>query len=89
MSETRRHPDLFTADEAAEYLHQPGNPRLMDTLREKKLVEGAKVGKELMFHRQELDAAMVNIFFGESIKKEKAQPATGPRLNMRIGGSVL
>src|SRR4051812_42927692 len=59
MKKSRRHPDLFDAREALLYLHQPPeNIATLETLRAKGLLRGVKIGKELTYFRDELDAAV-------------------------------
>lgn len=59
----RRHPDLFTADEALQYLHLSGEAdRTLETLREKHQLIGQKVGRALMYHRRHLDSLIDRLF---------------------------
>jgi len=61
--EARRHPDLFTKAEAMEYLHLgPDQECTIKGLRDKGLLEGVKIGPEFMYHRDELDAAVSQLF---------------------------
>ena len=64
MIEFRKHPDLFTAQEAAEYLHldAEAGERTLETLRQKHGLIGQQVGKALMYHRKNLDACIDRIF---------------------------
>ncbi len=55
MAEMERHPDLFSADEAAAYLHLE-TPRQLDTLRTKfGLAAYPGVGKGFMYWRDDLN----------------------------------
>jgi hypothetical protein len=55
MGETRKHPDLFSPDEAAEYLHLEGKESLKN-LREKGLLVGySGFARHLIYHREDLD----------------------------------
>jgi hypothetical protein len=56
MSETRKHPDVFTAEEAVEYLHLDSEQTLR-TLRDRFGLVGIPFfGKELRYLRKDLDA---------------------------------
>jgi hypothetical protein len=86
----RRHPDVFTGAEALEYLglDPVANDNLLVTLRDKGVLTGWKPGKEYLYHRLELDAAVLNGFayvFGTEKKRKQAQPQVGPRLRMAEG----
>lgn len=61
QAQPRRHPDVFTGEEAAEYLHLP-NPATLTWLREQKFLLGHQVGKEYMYHRSDLDACACMMF---------------------------
>lgn len=51
-----RHPDIFTAEEAMEYLHIPaGETRTLQTLRESHGLRCVMVGRNSMYHRVDLD----------------------------------
>lgn len=54
MSEPRRHPDLFTAEEAIEYLRLD-SIRSLDTLRENWGLRPIGLGKAGLYHRRHLD----------------------------------
>jgi hypothetical protein len=68
MQEHARHPDLFTAAEAAVYLHLADNleaaqsakdwERTLETLRADGL-RGVKMGRGFMYHREDLDAVIL------------------------------
>jgi hypothetical protein len=65
MSEdTRKHPDIFTPEEAVAYLHldPEGGLRTLETLREKHGLVGQQVGKGYMYHRRQLDAVVDRLF---------------------------
>jgi hypothetical protein len=51
-----RHPDLFTPEEAAAYLHLDGVRGLETLRREYGLVGYAGVNKSFLYHREDLDA---------------------------------
>jgi hypothetical protein len=65
----RKHPDLFTPEEAAEYLHldPETGKRTLETLREKHGLVGQQMGKGFMYHRRNLDE-VVNRVFGVMAK---------------------
>lgn len=91
MEHDRRHPDVFSAAEALAYLHRDpvADANLIETLRDKGVLIGTKIGRELMFHREELDAAVM-LLFSDVLKpirdvnaeRRTAQPDTGPRIRM-------
>lgn len=90
MPEQRIHPDLFTPQEALEYLHMPyDSDRSFDTFKEQGILTGAAFGRTTLYHRDELDALVIHKFaFVEQAKRTAkispaAQPESGPRL--RIG----
>lgn len=60
----RKHPDIFTAEEAAEYLHldPEGGERTLETLRDKYGLVGQQIGKRLMYHKKNLDACVARLF---------------------------
>lgn len=66
MEAPRRHPDLFTAAEALEYLHLPPDSiGTLDSLRDrfKGFREaGRRIGKEYTYHRRDLDKLVDEIF---------------------------
>jgi hypothetical protein len=75
MSDTmkRRHPDLFTPDEAAEYLHLEG-PQCLAALRDAYQLTGRRVGKGFMYHREELDTCALRIFDKDAQWQAHEQP---------------
>jgi hypothetical protein len=66
--ENRKHPDVFTPEEAATYLHLDPDTglRTLETLREKHELVGFQVGKGFMYHRRNLDALVERLFGIES-----------------------
>ena len=50
-----RHPDLFTAEEAAAYLGLEG-PRSIQRLRQQGRIEPVDLGRRNLYHRADLDA---------------------------------
>lgn len=55
MDDPRKHPDLFTPEEAAEYLHLP-SVETLKTLREKKVLVGfPDWTRYTIYHREDLD----------------------------------
>jgi hypothetical protein len=76
-----RHPDIFTAAEALEYMHLSGDAeRTLETLRITYKLKSAQIGRSLMYHRADLDE-LVERMFGRRV-----QPGRNPRL--KIGGAV-
>lgn len=72
MSETRKHPDLFTPDEAAEYLHLD-SVRGLDTLRKDFGLTGyAGVGKSYLYWREDLDNVALKIVGRDPAQHGKA-----------------
>src|SRR4051812_35838680 len=63
-SEPRRHADLFTPTEAAEYLHlDPATAEsTLKTFRDNYALVGQKMGHTYMYHRKNLDALVDRIF---------------------------
>lgn len=57
MTEPRRHPDLFTAEEAAAYLALESD-RSLETIRERFGLHPISLGKRHIYHRADLDAAV-------------------------------
>jgi hypothetical protein len=51
---SRKHEDIFTADEARDYLHLE-NIATLDHLRREKMLTGYMVGKQMMYWREDLD----------------------------------
>lgn len=84
MESPRRHPDLFTGAEALEYLHLASDQeRTLETFRLDYGLPAQKMGRELMYHRADLDALVVRIFeHGRGATRQKTP--TGPRL--KVGG---
>jgi hypothetical protein len=73
--ETRRHPDLFTPEEAAAYLHLPSEESLK-TLREKKFLVGYEgYARHLMYWREDLDNCALKMAGRGHMVKER-----GPKL---------
>lgn len=76
VMENRKHPDLFTPEEAVAYLHldpEVGS-RTLETLREKYGLVGQPLGRGYMYHRANLDALVARIFGGpEKIGGRKAR----------------
>lgn len=60
MPETRHHPDLFSPDEAAAYLHLDSTATL-DTFRQRGWLEGYRAGKGLLYWRADLDDCALRI----------------------------
>ena len=84
QTESRRHPDVFTGDEAADYLHL-ANPATLTWLREQKLLTGHQVGREYMYHREDLDACTCRMF-GKAVAG--AGKANGRQALRLAGGST-
>jgi hypothetical protein len=59
----RRHPDVFTAEEAVAYLHLEGEGSL-DWLVGKSFLRREKVGRVYLYHREDLDAC-ARLMFGK------------------------
>lgn len=81
-AEPRKHPDLFTPEEAAAYMHLD-SVRGLETLREKyDLIGYAGVNKALMYYREDLDACALRM-----VDRDK----TGTRMRgngaLRIAGA--
>ena len=57
MIEPRRHPDLFTPDEAAAYLALK-SPCALETIRKRYGLAPIAWGKKHVYHRADLDAAV-------------------------------
>lgn len=57
MAEPRRHPDLFTPDEAAAYLALESD-RSLETIRKRWGLSPIAWGKEHVYHRADLDEAV-------------------------------
>jgi hypothetical protein len=58
MADKGPHPDLFTAEEAIEYLHLPPPPtglRVLETLRYEKGLIGRRITRKYHYHRRDLD----------------------------------
>jgi hypothetical protein len=74
-----RHPDLFDEAEAVDYLHLPADtgPRTLETLRDKGLLVGHRVGKHLVYWRDDLNACALRI-----VGRGENRTETGPRLKM-------
>ena len=56
-----RHPDVFTADEAAAYLHLE-NVATLDWLVENKFLTRQKIGRGFMYHKSDLDQCAYLMF---------------------------
>src|SRR4051812_15530435 len=63
----RRNPDIFTPDEAVEYLRLESE-RSLEFIRKEYDLVGTRIGKGFLYHRRHLDAC-INRMFG-------LQPAT-------------
>lgn len=82
METNRKHPDLFTAEEAAEYLHLE-SPRGLETLRQNfGLVGYNGVNRSLLYWREDLDKCALRVV-GRDLTKGNTQ-ANG---RLRIAGS--
>lgn len=68
----RRHPDLFTRDEAAAYLHLE-TAETLRWLEEQGWLTGYMVGKVKMYHRRDLDACAFKMF-GMQVPAQLARP---------------
>jgi hypothetical protein len=60
MNKPRQHEDLFTAEEAAAYLHLE-NIATLDTFRAQGWLNGYKAGKKLIYRRDDLDDCALRI----------------------------
>lgn len=61
-NDLRKHPDIFTSDEAAEYLRLP-NPETLATLRQNYGLQPlAGVTKCHLYHREDLDLCVKRMF---------------------------
>lgn len=60
----RKHPDVFTPEEAVEYLHLDPETglRTLETMREKHGLVGVQMGKGFMYHKRNLDALVERVF---------------------------
>lgn len=89
MSEERKHPDIFTPEEAAAYLHQPGDESGTQTLkglRDKGLLRGFWLGPTLLYHRRDLDLAVEQIFnIISPIKTRQSKSRGVPELRINGG----
>lgn len=65
-----RHPDVFTPPEAAAYLGFQ-SPRSLETIRENYGLTGYRVGKEYLYHREDLDACVLRMFGRERAKSAR------------------
>ena len=76
MSETRKHPDLFTPAEAAEYLHLE-SVNTLETLERDHKLQRCKAGKAVLYWRKDLDAVAYSIA-GEPVPPElrRVKPLT-------------
>ena len=62
MEAKRQHPDIFTAEEAAEYLRQE-TVRSLDTLKENFQLKCYQSGRaRSLYHRSDLDAVALRMF---------------------------
>ena len=71
----RRHPDLFTDEEALIYLHrEPGDTSILETLREKHDLIGFKIGNRYVYHRKHLDNLVIRLagIVASPIKRRQA-----------------
>lgn len=60
MSGERMHPNLFSPEEAAAYLHLD-SPATLDTFRGKGWLRGHPAGKRLVYWREDLDDCALRI----------------------------
>ncbi len=60
MSDVRRHPDLFTPEEAVAYLHLE-SPATLETLERDHKLFRCKAGKSVLYWRRDLDAVAYSI----------------------------
>jgi hypothetical protein len=73
----RRHPDVFTDEEAAAYLHAP-SPRSLETIRRDFGLVGHQLfGKSFLYHREDLDAVVLRMFGKDRAKKEDPKDRGG------------
>lgn len=73
-SENRRHPDIFTPEEAAEYLHLD-SVRSLDTLRaEYGLIGHRGLGQGFLYSREDLDNAWLAYIGKRPLAQAKARP---------------
>lgn len=95
VSEPRRHPDLFTKGEAAVYLHlaadaaDEAGQRAVDNLRERGLLHGIPLSKELVYTRRELDAVVTNLeakVLGPAANQRAALEERGRGVRMKVVG---
>jgi hypothetical protein len=100
----RRHPDIFTGEEALAYLHLPvdmvdpadGARRLktLEWLRAKHDLVGHRIGRSMMYHRNNLDGLVERIFgITPDLDDVPAvarshQRAAGVVRRRRVGGSL-
>lgn len=84
----RRHPDIFTAEEAVAYLHLE-SVRSLDTLRDEGLLTGHRpVGKGYLYHREDLDTCALKMF-GKGSTKTNHEATTAHRdRSLRISGGA-
>lgn len=83
MSSDRRHPDLFTAEEAAAYLRL-ASERSLETLREQWGLRPLPIGRGL-YHRRDLDQVVERALTGQQSIKGMAG-GQGTRTRLKIGG---
>jgi hypothetical protein len=77
----RLHPDVFTAEEAAAYLHLE-NVATLEWLREKDCLIGHIIGKAYMYHREDLDDCAGRMFD----KMDKAVYRPNKRQALKLAG---
>lgn len=82
MSEHRRHPDIFTAEEAAAYLGLD-SVRGLDPLRQRWGLKPLPISRGI-YHRADLDA-VVERAMGQRDRRSKSVPA-GRDTKLKIGG---
>jgi hypothetical protein len=81
----RKHPDIFTPEEAAAYLHllPEEGVRTLKTLREKNVLRGFWLGPTFMYHKRDLDLAADQIFgIVQPIQSKPRPQRSGPRLRI-------
>lgn len=62
MADNRRHPDIFTSDEAAEYLRLPNADALATCRSEFGLQPLSGLTKGYLYHREDLDLCVKRMF---------------------------
>lgn len=100
MEPARRHPDVFTGQEAIAYLHLDsivdGPERTLETLRKEYGLVGQRIGaREYLYHRANLDAVVDRVFGLHAAKGQslplptatKPAPVAHREPRLKMGGN--